>query len=371
MKSVFFISIVAALIILGCKSSPNEFSLGDTDSESADAALALNKSAAAPVVATVVELGTVSKPATVVTRDGGESLLIGGKILWTFGDTIFNTTAADGSTYRSNTAALANPSQPLAVTEPLDANGTPYQALPFTAAEQAYNDSTNNPNDRIALWFGGLVLNTNGSGLAFYRKLYVKGNFIFPAIGVGTANFAPGSTTGVRDPGLLFTASEPQFSRPLLHNGKVYLYGNLNNGDPTLPFGVARASSLAKATKRSAYRFWNGSQWVANIAATAKIFDQIPGQVSVSYNTYLQSFIAVHSGVFSNKVFLRTAGKPEGPWSAPQELFTGMPPASGANRAGLEHPELAKNGGKTIYVSYYRPMGFLQGELRLVEVTFQ
>jgi hypothetical protein len=43
------------------------------------------------------------------------------------------------------------------VSEPLDANGTPYQALPFTAAEKAYNNSTNDPNDRIALWFGGLV----------------------------------------------------------------------------------------------------------------------------------------------------------------------------------------------------------------------
>jgi len=373
MNSVLFISL-ALLFIVGCDSESKLFSPGEAESESNDAPQVLNKVAgvaSAPVVDAVVELGTVSKPPTVLTRDGGESALIGGQILWTFGDTIFNPKSVDGDNLRSNTAALANPSQPLVVTEPTDANGAPYQALPFTAAEQAYNDSTNNSNDRIALWFGGLVPNTNGSGLAFYRKLYVKGNFIFPAIGVGTANFAPGSTAGVRDPGLLFNSNEPQFSRPLLYNGKVYLYGNLNNGDPTLPFGVARASSLAKATKRSAYRFWNGSQWSTNIATTVKIFDQIPGQVSASYNTYLQSFIAVHSGVFSNKIYLRTASKPEGPWSAPQELFTGMPPTSGANRAGLEHSELAKNGGKIIYVSYYRPTGFLQGELRLVEVTFQ
>jgi hypothetical protein len=317
-------------------------------------------------------LGTVSKPATVVTRDGGESVLIGGKMLWTFGDTIFNPASVDGTNYRSNTAALANPSQPLAVTEPVDANGAPYQALPFTAEEQAYNNSTNDPNDRIALWFGGLVPDKNGSGLAFYRKLYVKGPLNFPPIGVGTAHFAPGKTTGVRDPKLLFAASEPQFVRPMLYNGKVYLYGSLNNGDPALPFGVARASSLAKATKRSAYLFWSGTQWSSNINTTAKVFDGIPGQVTVSYNAYLQRFIAVHSGVFSNKVFIRTASRPEGPWSAPQELFTGMLPASGkVNYAGQEHPELAKNGGKTIYVSYYRPTGFLQGELRLVEVTFK
>jgi len=372
MKSLLFIPL--ALLTIGCESAPDTLSPADASSEFNEMTGGLEKIAGAsitPVVDVVTELGAVSKPPTVVTCDGGESALIGGQILWTFGDTFFNTKAADGDSFRSNTAALANPSQPLAVTEPLDAidaNGTPYQALPFTAAEDAYNDSTGNKLDRIALWFGGLVPDKNGSGLAFYKKLYVKGPLDFPPIGVGSAHFAPGKTTGVRDSGLLFTASEPQFVRPILYNGNVYLYGNLNNGDQTKPFGVARAP-LGKATKRSAYKFWNGSQWVGTISATAKVFDQIPGAVTVSYNAYLQSFIAVHSGVFSNKVFIRTASKPEGPWSAPQELFTGMLPTGNPNRAGQEHPELAKNGGKIIYVSYYRPIG-LQGELRLVEVTF-
>jgi len=377
MKSVLFISL--ALLIIGCESESKLFSPGETESESNDAPQALNKVAgvsSAPVVASVVELGSVSKPATVVTRDGGESVLIGGKILWTFGDTFFNTKAVDGDSFRSNTAALANPSQPLAVTEPLDRdlNGTPYQALPFTAAEDAYNDATRNKYDRIALWFGGLVPDRNGSGLAFYKKLYVKGPLDFPPIGVGSAHFAPGKTTGARDPKLLFTASEPQFVRPMLYNGNVYLYGNLKYGDPALPFGVARAS-LAKATKRSAYQFWNGSQWVADINATVKILDRIAGAVSVSYNAYLQCFIAVHSEFIpyignTSNIVLRTASKPEGQWSAPQVLFTGMQPVGNSNRAGQEHPALAKNGGKTIYVSYYRPIG-LQGELRLVEVTFK
>ena len=372
MKSILFIS--SALLIIGCESAPDALSPEGTPSELSEVTGGLEKVAGAsiaPVVDVVTELGTVSKPPSVTARDGGETTLVGGKILWTFGDTIFNPASVDGTNLRSNTAALANPASLLVVSEPVDANGAPYQALPFTAAEQAYNDSTNNPNDRIALWIGGLVPDRNGSALCFYSKLFVKGALSFPPIGIGTAHFAPGSTTGVRDPKLLFTATEPRFVRALLYKDKIYLYGNLNNGDPTLPFGVARASSLAKAAKRSAYRFWNGSQWSADINTTAKIFDWIPGQVSVSYNAYLKSFIAVHSGVFSNKVFIRTASRPQGPWSQPQELFTGLPPASGStNYAGQEHPELAKSGGKTICVSYYRPTGFLHGELRLVEVAF-
>jgi hypothetical protein len=369
MKSFLFISL--AMLIIGCKSTPNDFSSVDVDHHLSDAPHSLGQAAAAPTVDVVSELGTVSEPPTVLTRDGGETALIGGKILWTFGDKIFNPQSVDGDNLRSNTAALANPSLPLTVTEPTDANGAPYQALPFTPAEQAYNDSTNNANDRIALWIGGLVPDRNGSALCFYLKLFVKGSLNFPPIGVGAAHFALGSTIGVRDPGLIFTSSEPQFVRAMSFDGKVYLYGHLNNGDPALPFGVARAA-LAKATKRSAYRFWNGSEWSSNIGATAKVFNRIPGQLSVSYNGYLQRFIAVHSGVFSNKIFMRTACRPEGPWSAPQELYTGLPPAMGSvDYAGQEHPELAKNHGKTIYVSYYRPTGFLQGELRLVEITFK
>jgi len=375
---VVFLSlfVLLAVVVAGCdKESPLDAPTTDAQQNFAKESGVNALQGAAPVVLSVKELGIVSKPSTVVTRDGGESALIGGQILWTFGDTFFNTKAADGDSFRSNTAALANPADPLNVTKPpLDANETPYQALPFTAAEDAYNDATGNKYDRIALWFGGLVPDKNGSGLAFYKKLYVKGPLSFPPIGVGTAHFAPGKTTGVRDPKLLFTASEPQFVRPMLYNAYVYLYGNLKYGDSSLPFGVTRAP-LAKATKRSAYQFWNGTQWSSNINTTAKVFDGIPGAVSVSYNAYLQCFIAVHSEYIpnfgtTNKIVLRTASKPEGEWSAPQVLFMGMQPVGNSNRAGQEHPELAKNGGKTIYVSYYRPLG-LQGELRLVEVTFQ
>src|SRR5512142_1338171 len=52
------------------------------------------------------DLGVVGKPASVTVRDGGASGLIGGKVLWTFGDTLFSPTAVDGTNLRSNTAAL-------------------------------------------------------------------------------------------------------------------------------------------------------------------------------------------------------------------------------------------------------------------------
>jgi hypothetical protein len=55
--------------------------------------------------------------------------------LWFFGDTLLKQTAADGSTYRSNTAAWSDPVAPDALQEPLDAHSAPFQFLPFTSEE--------------------------------------------------------------------------------------------------------------------------------------------------------------------------------------------------------------------------------------------
>ena len=70
---------------------------------------------------------------------------------------MFPRRAEDGSQYRTNTAALADPQRPLEVSEPLDANGAPLQAIPFTDDELEYNKSTGKPDDRIALWTGGIA----------------------------------------------------------------------------------------------------------------------------------------------------------------------------------------------------------------------
>lgn len=325
---------------------------------------------AQPQVVSVKDLGVVAQPATVTTRDGGFTTLAGGKVLWTFGDTIFNTRSADSTNYRSNTAALADPSNPLQATEPLDSKGTPFPALSFTKEEKAFNDSTKSPTNRIALWIAGLVPDRDGSALAFYSKFHVKGALDYDFLGVGTAHFRPDSTSGTRDPNLLFGENEPHFVIAFLHDGMVYLYGGITGGGLAQPYFVARAP-LEQATQRPAYRFWNGAAWDNDVNHRAQIFGGVGSGLTLSYNSYLQSFTAVYSPVFSDKVVMRVAGRPEGPWSQPIELFTGMAPMAGSNnRQGMQHAELAMNNGQTIYVSYFRPIGFLRGEIRLVEVNW-
>ena len=39
-------------------------------------------------------------------------------------------------------------------------------------------------------------------------------------------------------------------------------------------------------------------------------------------------------------------------------VYSGLPPYSGSfDYAGMEHPELARNGGRTVYITYFHPTG--------------
>jgi hypothetical protein len=99
-------------------------------------------------VASTKDLGVVGKPASVLVRDGGATLLLSDRLLWMFNDTLVR----NDTQVRSNTAALADPGSPLVTHDQLDAQGRPYQFVPFTTEEQAYNDKTGKPDDRIAIW---------------------------------------------------------------------------------------------------------------------------------------------------------------------------------------------------------------------------
>jgi hypothetical protein len=322
-------------------------------------------------IVSTVDLGAVSKPATVVGRDGGESALVGGKMLWTFGDTIYSPQAEDGSNLRSNTAALADPRRPLEVSEPVDLKGAPRQAVPFTEVEQKYNAKSNRPDDRIALWIGGVASVDPDHGLSFFSVLHVgEGLYNYTHRGIGTAVFEAGSTEARRNEGLLFTADEPGFARTLVYEGMLYLYGALPR-EKGQGFGVARAP-LAKATERSAYEFWNGAEWTSDVEQTAVVFDQIPGGVSISYNAHLGKFLAIHSGMMVSDVRGRTAPRPEGPWNDATILFAVEEGKGGWCYAAQEHPELAQDGGRNIFISYHRPLPqLMHGEVRLVEATLK
>ncbi len=94
-------------------------------------------------------------------------------------------------------------------------------------------------------------------------------------------------------------------------------------------------------------------KWSKQYAPTAVLFDSVPNEMSAAYNPYLKQHIAIHTFLRENKIVLRTAPNIWGPWSEPEIIYEPeptVPPC--AFFAGKEHPELAKEGGRVIYVTY-------------------
>lgn len=122
------------------------------------------------------------------------------------------------------------------------------------------------------------------------------------------------------------------------------------------PCRIARAPA-AEAERGASYRYWDGAQWTPERAAAAAVIDRVQsGQLSVSYNRYLASYLAVNSADGS-RVLLRHAPRPEGPWLMLAEFVT--EPAMGGfgiTHSALEHPALREACDNVTYVSYARPV---------------
>jgi len=166
-------------------------------------------------------------------------------------------------------------------------------------------------------------------------------------------------------PDLLFTQDEPGFgSASFISNGTLYAYAcDYNKG---CQLGKVAPSS---AQDRAAWSFYAGNgHWSAQIADAVSVFNDA-NILSISWNTFLQRYLAVYSPPFSQNVVMRTSMNPEGPWSSEIMAFVAMPPTSGNVHDALAHSEYDSSGGQTIYVSYSRstPAPF-SSEVRLVSV---
>ena len=332
------------------------------------ALLAACDGAPASTRATVPELGALGHPAVVTARDGGASASVHGKTLWLFGDTLMTLTGADGFSYRSSTAAWGDGAS-LSLTEPLDAAGAPFQLLPYTDDELAYNRA-GGPNERFALWPGGAIESGAGA-LVFFSYLKVHpGALNYEGLGVGVATLSPGATIASRAPALLFVPPVPGFAvGAVVADGFVHLYAC----DPVVgqldsDCRVARAPA-DDATTSATWTVWDGATWNADLTAGLPVLHGAPGDLSVSWNAHLGAYLAVHSAIFSDEVVFHTAPRPEGPWTSAQQLFVGARQAGTNDYAAKEHPELATDGGRGLFVTYAHPLGGFDEDVRVATPT--
>ncbi|MCX5866768.1 MAG: DUF4185 domain-containing protein [Proteobacteria bacterium] len=343
-------------------------------------------------IAATRELGPVKFPDIIRGRDGGYSALFGGQSIWIFGDTSLNSPAADGATWRSSTSCrTVGPDARNNLDcqdEPLDAQGAPEEFLPFTSSELSYNQAhfrTDIPEAdqaRWALWPGPVVVDPNsGRALVFYSKVFARpGIWNFEMVGYSFATWASPDTAPVRpevnpgasEPTLLFPDGATQIgSGALIHNGYVYVYGCRSEW-LSWPNFLGRVR-FSEALHREAWEFYQGSDsWNDNPETAAAVLEAAT-MITVHWNDYLKKFLAIYSTPLVNTLSLRTADRPEGPWSDAREFHQGVAPLDSEqwDYFGLAHPEFARENGRVEYVSYFRPTEFLKGEIRLVEVTFK
>lgn len=320
-------------------------------------------------VARATDLGVIAATQNVLGRDGGYSGTFAGNVVWLFGDTFLaqpdslgRTLISDSWTWttdRDATDGIASFQQRT------DSYGAATQLLPETVAEQSFDSAhagtpcAQQPcGARWALWPGAMVEDTiRHRALVFYQLVSaLPGAFNFQALGSSVATWQTFSDRPTRSvlgkdpahPDLLFSATEPAFgSAAIVRGDTLFAYG-CNTVGVSKPCTLGRVA-LGHVLERDAWDYSAGSGiW------SAKLSDATPALsanniMSVSWNAYLQRYLAVYSAPFSRDVHMRTSITLEGPWSDPVTAFTALPPADGSNAVydAQSHQEYDSDGGRT------------------------
>jgi uncharacterized protein DUF4185 len=346
-------------------------------------------------VTQVTDLGPIPTNRDIVGRDGAYSALFQGFSVWLYGDTFLASTNAGGRTLISDswshTTDLTAQTGINGFQERLDSAGAPSMILQETPIEQAFNQAHNgNPcqtqpcGARWALWPASTAVDpASNQAYVFYMVVFAQpGAFNFQGYGTSVAVWQDFQSLPQRPsfnpplvanhPDLLFGQSDPSFgTASFVQDGMLYVYGCQITDN-----GADEGCRLAKVTPagaqdRSAWLFYAGSQnWSSDVSDAVSVFTG-SSIVSVSWNTYLQRYLAVYSKPFSQDVMVRTAPNPEGPWSGELVAFTAMQPTSGNVYDAHAHSEYDASGGQTIFVTYSRATGEFSSEVRLVELQLQ
>lgn len=363
MKIVALIAFVAALPACGGEPSPSDV----------DAAVSVDAHVTRPLaIASVVDLGVFPLPPKGVGRDGGMSGVLGGKILWSFGDTFLTEhNHIDNSSVLSATAGWSTVADPLALTHAMN-GAEPAQLIPYTPAEITAN--TNDALNGYALWPGPLLDVGEATGVIAFQQIKRMNGSGFESVGVGTARIGVDAASATRTTGLLFAPPEPLYVPHIAIDGYVYAFACDKRGFLDFACKLARAPRT-HAEERAAYEFFDGAAWTGSIAAAAYVIDKTSVAPSISYNAYLGKYLAVSCKVVSSTVLLRTAERIEGPWGEPIEIAAGatgvLAPthADQYNYLCVEHPELAA--ADSIVIGYSRPTEPFRGDVRLARITLR
>jgi hypothetical protein len=339
------------------------------------------------------DLGVIGSNPAILGRDGGYSGVFAGSSVWVFGDTFLANPNADGQTLISDswewTTNLNTATGIVGFDERDDSAGAPAMLLSYTAAEEAFNTAhQGNPcqqqpcGARWALWPGPVVADpARNRALVFYQLVMAgNGNFNFAAVGYSVAiwqSFSsqpqrPTINPNTEHPDLLFGQNAPDFGSAAFADGDTLYAYACNGSNPGAPCVVGRVA-LESVLEVSAWTFYAGNgNWSGNVGDAVSVMNAAP-IMNVSWNAYLQCYVAVYNAPFSQDVKMRTSPRPEGPWSRDVTAFEALTPTNGGNSVhdALAHPEFNGDGGQVMYVTYSHSTGAFSSELRVESVEMK
>lgn len=304
----------------------------------------------------------------IVGQDGGTSSVSGGRIYWTFGDTV-----VPGSGTSNNVAVSDDfdASDCITLEHKRDITGVASDLLPPQ-------------DDEITVWpaAGHLSLRPGEVYFLFNSVLNADnqtGTFNIDEIGLG--KFDTATLTGqriiepliaredLRDEDIRLTSAVDM----LEHEGYVYIYFAVGWNAR-----VGRVPS-AQIEDKAAYRYWTGAEWSPDPAAARDILQTAAGQnaFNVDFNPSIGKWTAIYSSDTLSSVAIAYADAPEGPFTGETVLldcvgltfrFNSVNPPAGFPTLmrplnpqfkdsyrcyhATQHPELDTNDRQTMYMTY-------------------
>src|SRR5262249_3668638 len=107
-------------------------------------------------------------------------------------------------------------------------------------------------------------------------------------------------------------------------NDWLYVYGTDEAIKPTsrARYLIVARVALPPMTDFAAWRFYDGRGWATDFRASHRLVYGMASEGSVSYLSKLKQYVLVYTdGGMSDRILVRTAPEPTGPWSASAVIY--------------------------------------------------
>ena len=126
------------------------------------------------------------------------------------------------------------------------------------------------------------------------------------------------STAGLIQYGNAVMANTTEAGAPF-PDGYVYVYGLRN--DPATKYLLAARVPVGEISVFSAYRFWNGARWVADIHQAVPITEGLSSEFSVTPLSNHEYLLVYQLDTLSDRTVIRYGRSPVGPWSNASTIY--------------------------------------------------